>query len=356
MTWVGSWTRWFGRARITLRACWRLSVTLTPRVRRNNEAACSMPKAKKRLTLSHSKRSATKAGAASDKMVLSLARGERLAGRVGAVLQSSGSAEYGRPFIEPTFEGVVLHDQGEILDANPVLAEMLGYTVEELIGFHVRELFMPESESTVMAKIASGNTGPYEAVAKHRDGSAVYVEIIARAVEYDGREIRMAALHDVTSRKLVEQQFRAANEALRAEQARLQRKNVALSELLERLQRERDEFASEIHANMERLVFPLLRQLLARVDGPDRRILNQLNASLREITAPFIYRLESAYSALSPREVEICSLIKSGLSCKDIASTLNTSVNTILKHRQRIRKKLGISNEQINLATYLKTI
>ncbi|MBD3403446.1 PAS domain-containing protein [candidate division GN15 bacterium] len=315
-----------------------------------------MPRAKKKLTISRPDKSATKAGAASDKMVLSLARGERLAGRVGALLPAAQPGKTDAPFIEPTFEGVILHDQGEILDANPVLAKMLGYKVEELIGTHVRELFMPESETTVMANIASGNTGPYEAAAQRRDGSPVHVEIIAKPVEYDGREVRMAALHDVTSRKMIEGQFRAANEALRSEQARLQRKNAALSELLERLQRERDEFAAEIHANMERLVFPLLRQLLSQVDGPDRRILNQLNASLREITAPFIYRLESTYSALSPREVEICSLIKSGLSCKDIASTLNTSVNTVLKHRQRIRKKLGISNEQINLATYLKTI
>ena len=60
------------------------------------------------------------------------------------------------------------------------------------------------------------------------------------------------------------------------------------------------------------------------------------------------------YSRLTPRELNICELIRSGKSSKQIASNLNISLGTVNKHREQIRRKLGISNKEINLGTYLK--
>ncbi|MCB2230990.1 PAS domain S-box protein [bacterium] len=256
----------------------------------------------------------------------------------------------------PTFDGVMLHDGEVMLEVNEVLAQMFGYAPSELVGQHLRVLLERSWHEEVRPRIVAHDHGPYEAIALHRDGSEKAVQIIASEVGIEGRRYRVAAFRDVTEQRTIEEQLRTTNNALMAEQSRLQRKNAALAELLERLQAERDDLAAEIHANLDRLVFPIIHQLISRLEGPDRRLLQQLSATLKEITAPYIYRLESAYSSLSPREVEVCSYIKAGLSCKDIASTLNVSINTVLKQRQRIRQKLGISNEPINLTTYLKTI
>ncbi len=250
----------------------------------------------------------------------------------------------------------MLHDGERMLEVNRVLADMFGYQPEELLGRHLKLVLGPSWEESVYPRIQAHDVGPYEAIGLHRDGRRLAVEIVASEITVDGRRVRVAAFRDLTERRTIEEQLRTTNNALLAEQGRLQRKNAALAELLERLQDERDQMAAEIHANLERLVFPIVHQLIARLDSPDRRLLQQLSATLKEITAPYIYRLESAYSSLSPREVEICSYIKAGLSCKDIASTLNVSVNTVLKQRQRIRRKLGINSEPINLATYLRTI
>lgn len=53
---------------------------------------------------------------------------------------------------------------------------------------------------------------------------------------------------------------------------------------------------------------------------------------------------------LTPREIEVCDLIKAGSASKDIARTLSISFKTVEKHRDNIRKKLGIANRRINLA------
>jgi len=59
---------------------------------------------------------------------------------------------------------------------------------------------------------------------------------------------------------------------------------------------------------------------------------------------------------LTPREIDVCELIRDGIGSKDIARTLSISLKTVEKHRDNIRKKLGIANRRINLASLLKII
>ncbi len=59
------------------------------------------------------------------------------------------------------------------------------------------------------------------------------------------------------------------------------------------------------------------------------------------------------YPKLSPREREICNLIKGGATSKEIAASLSISLATVRKHRELIRRKLGLTNKDINLLSYL---
>jgi DNA-binding CsgD family transcriptional regulator len=73
------------------------------------------------------------------------------------------------------------------------------------------------------------------------------------------------------------------------------------------------------------------------------------------MVSPFLHELESRFSTLTPREIEICGLIRNGYTTKQIAGVLSRSVQTVLKQRKSIRKKLRISNRRTNLASYLKS-
>jgi DNA-binding CsgD family transcriptional regulator len=58
---------------------------------------------------------------------------------------------------------------------------------------------------------------------------------------------------------------------------------------------------------------------------------------------------------LTRREMEICDLIKSGLSSLEIARKLNLSIRSVENHRKNIRRKLELTNKNINLVTYLSS-
>jgi PAS domain S-box-containing protein len=115
---------------------------------------------------------------------------------------------------EATFEGIVMTDQGRIIDANHQLAEMLGYELLEIIGMSVMELVAPESRQLVQKNIASGYEGPYEHLALRKDGSILPVEVRAKTMPYKGHMVRVTAIRDITQRKQAEEEIRRRNREL----------------------------------------------------------------------------------------------------------------------------------------------
>ncbi len=77
---------------------------------------------------------------------------------------------------------------------------------------------------------------------------------------------------------------------------------------------------------------------------------------LNEIMSPFLSKLNAQFSQLSPRELQVASLIRNDMTTKEIAAALNVSTNAIDIYRQNIRKKLGINKEKINLRSFLVTL
>ena len=64
---------------------------------------------------------------------------------------------------------------------------------------------------------------------------------------------------------------------------------------------------------------------------------------------------ESNLCSLTPREMDICDMIKAGQSSKEIADSLNISPQTVHKHRESIRRTLQIVNKEITLSAYLRS-
>jgi DNA-binding CsgD family transcriptional regulator len=80
-----------------------------------------------------------------------------------------------------------------------------------------------------------------------------------------------------------------------------------------------------------------------------------LKTNLEEITSPFIRHLSNSYHSLTPAEIAICNMIQNDLRTKAIAQIRGVSTATINRHRENIRRKLKITNSDVNLATYLQS-
>jgi DNA-binding CsgD family transcriptional regulator len=157
-------------------------------------------------------------------------------------------------------------------------------------------------------------------------------------------------------RVATEKELQEMNEKLTLERKALQDANAAIRAVLERIEEEKKEVYMDIQANVDKIIMPILHALSFDLPVPKRKYAEVLRSSLEEIISPFVNRLSKNHLSLTPTEVNICNMIKSGLRTKEIASIRNVSEATINRHREHIRRKLNICNSDINLITYLQSI
>jgi PAS domain S-box-containing protein len=112
------------------------------------------------------------------------------------------------------FEGIAVHDQGRILEANQTCAAMFGYEPCDLIGKPLFELSAPESRELVMQHIADGYNQSYEAIGLRKDGTTFPVEIRGKPLMYQGRAAQVTAVRDITQHKAAEEALQQARDAL----------------------------------------------------------------------------------------------------------------------------------------------
>jgi len=154
-------------------------------------------------------------------------------------------------------------------------------------------------------------------------------------------------------RKQAEEALRESEGKLAEKNFLLEQKNIALRELMEQVRAEKERIETQIRTNVDQLLLPIVTRLKGKGSPFDRTVLNLLEENLDKLLSPFGKEISRKMLRLSRREIEICNMIRSGLSSKEIARVLNLSHKSVETHRNNIRKKLGIRNEKINLATYL---
>ncbi len=138
-----------------------------------------------------------------------------------------------------------------------------------------------------------------------------------------------------------------------AEEA-LKQKNVALKEILAQIEIEKKTIQDNVIANVDVLLLPTLKKM--KMGGFKPELIDLLQRNLEELTFSFGRKISMEAARLSAREIEICNLVRNGLTSKEIANLLHLSSETVAKHRSRIRNKLGIANKKLNLFSYLQTL
>ena len=158
--------------------------------------------------------------------------------------------------------------------------------------------------------------------------------------------------------KVIDTNLKDSALKLQKQKKELEEKNIALKELLAQIEMEKTEIKNQIILNVNHFIFPTLGKLKRNTVKNDActKYLEVLERNLREITSSLSKKIIDNKVKLSPKEVEICNLIKSGFTNKQIADLLYISILTVERHRYNIRKKFGIAHQKVNLLTYLHNL
>jgi diguanylate cyclase (GGDEF)-like protein/PAS domain S-box-containing protein len=108
-----------------------------------------------------------------------------------------------RQFAGTTFEGIVIHRNGVIIDANPVMCRLANHTTESLAALPIDEILGKKGEDPV-PEIGI----EIETQLHRKDGGVLPVEILSRVIEVGGAPATVTAVRDLTARKFAEDRIR----------------------------------------------------------------------------------------------------------------------------------------------------
>jgi PAS domain S-box-containing protein len=104
---------------------------------------------------------------------------------------------------DSAFEGIVILENGKIIEVNERYALMHGYRRDELIGQPVAGMTSAEFAEKVKQQIALASEEPFKAVALRKDKSVFPCEIRGKEIKYKGKICQVGVVQDITESERV---------------------------------------------------------------------------------------------------------------------------------------------------------
>ena len=257
----------------------------------------------------------------------------------------------------------ILDFDGKILSCNAAASKTYGYEPAQLLVLNIENLldaeYLPVVRELIRNRLYDVDVqNPQEFLTYTKDGEAVWVEVNARIMRENGRQVSIHGIaRNITERKKMEEALKKRERELEEQSRNLEDANTALTVLLKRREEDRAELEDKVTCNMRELVLPYIENLkITHVDSHQLNQLKILERNLNEIVSPFLRTLSSKYPNLTPTEIKVINFIKEGRSTKEIARLLNASARTVEVHRDHIRRKLNLNQRKANLRSYLLSL
>lgn len=169
---------------------------------------------------------------------------------------------------------------------------------------------------------------------------------------------RLVIVHEnITPLKAIQEELSRREEELLAYAKRLEETNITLKTILDLRESEKRELQASMVSAVRQLLGPALERLkAARLDDGQKKELEVLEITLRELASSSIHTLAGRQLGLTPMELHVAMLVREGRSSKEIATLLNISSETVAFHRRNIRKKLQIHGKSQNLREKLLSL
>ena len=254
-----------------------------------------------------------------------------------------------RSLVDNSLQGIAVMRDGEVVFANTAMETLTGFAVEELLKMTSEQLFglvHPDERSEAVRRVEQRLRGEplreaFEVRFHRKDGAQRWMGASAF-------EMTMGGGHPSVGMMLLD-----VTDEVEARERNITAKDTALREVLDQFQDAGTQVEQRVVDNVDRIVLPALRRLEPHVSSTGMIALRATRAGLEDITSAFPNRLSRPRYGLTVREIEVCGMVRTGLTNKEISDVLNLSVKTIETYRTRIRRKLGLMGTGANLAEHL---
>jgi PAS domain S-box-containing protein len=238
------------------------------------------------------------------------------------------SEERNRAIMQQSADAIYLVDLAtrKIIDWNPALQEMLGYSSAAMEKLTVYDIVFDERHHVDerMQHLIDANAPLHgEREYRRRDGSAVEVDSSASVIAYGGRRVACTVVHDITNRKRNE---RALNE-----------KNRQLSEAMEQLKKAQSQLVqSEKLASLGQMVAGVAHE----INNPLSFVSNNVAVLQRDVKAVVeLLRLYGqGFPLLEQHSAELANEIKELSDQIDLAYTTQNLSDMMDRSRDGLKR------------------
>ncbi len=129
----------------------------------------------------------------------------------------------------------------------------------------------------------------------------------------------------------------------------LLKKNELINEISNRLK----ELKKQVKKDDQEIIKKIIDDLK---NAQDENVWKEFEVRFNQVYNDFYDRLISKYPDLTVNEKRICGFLRLNMTSKEICSLTRQSYNSLNVARARLRKKLNIQNEEVNLVNFLENL
>jgi len=133
-------------------------------------------------------------------LALATARADAVLSRRRAAAAELARRQWARTLADASFDGLLIHRQGVILQMNRALVRMLGVREREWLGQHFGTVARPDQIPALRAELEA----PHSQVAEFRllraNKTEIAVELSSQTTEFEGAPATVTAIRDITQR------------------------------------------------------------------------------------------------------------------------------------------------------------
>ena len=257
--------------------------------------------------------------------------------------------------------------QGAFLFVNRAWRELLGYSQDEIKKLTLFDIVDESCRDKCRASFSCLKQGekpacPSTGIFLTKDGGKIPMEGRCSAILQDGEAVAMTGIfRDITQRKRAEDALELACKEMEHKVAvqmqNLSEANICLEVMLKQYDLNKKQLEQQILRNLSEKVSPVIERLKkSGLRDSQKKYIEVVEANIKEILSPCGPGIGLTLARLTSTEKTVANLVKQGKNTKEIAAFLQVATGTVNKHRENIRKKIGVTHKKQSLEKTLLSI